>query len=283
MKYFTTLALLFLLLFSCKEEEEVPNNNRENQNILQQLSENYDLLPEMMVAVNFDSTTFAQYAMPTTKYQHGIMGDQIEAEQIIVVEDGVFYDLVLDESYVFEDIRPRIYDVDNDNLPEYITIRTHVQRGAAIAIYKVINGQLTALSNIDEIGIPNRWLNIAIIDDLDNDGAVEIAWVETPHIGGKLKVASIENGNIVIKDEVQQYSNHAIGEINLCLSALTNESSLKVLHVPNQTRDRIVGFSFQNDQWSAFDEVEFNVDFSLPLEDQYQFENSLNQNGNCIY
>ncbi len=282
MKYFVTLVMLSVMFFACNEDEMLINAG-ENQNVLRQLSEDYELLPEMMVAVNSDSTTFAQYAKPTNKYLHGVLGNQIEAEQLVVVEDGVFYELTLNSSYLFEDIRPRIYDVDNDNQPEYITIRTHVQRGAAIVIYKVIDGQLTELSAIAEIGIPNRWLNIAAINDLDDDGNVEIAWVETPHIGGTLKVASVENGNIIFKDEVREYSNHAIGEINLCLSALTNNISFNGLYVPSQTRDKIVGFSFQNNQLSEFDAIDFDVDFSLPLEDQYLFDNLLSQNGNCIY
>lgn len=283
MRHLITLLVVCSLIFiACGDDDIIPVPIN-TQIVLSQLSDNYDLLPEMMVAVDPDSTTFAQYAQPTNKYLHGILGDQVEAEQLVVVEGGVFYELTLDSLHLFEDIRPRIYDVDNDNQPEYITIRTHVQRGGAIAIYKVINGQLTELSSIDEIGIPNRWLNIAAIDDLDDDGTIEIAWVETPHIGGTLTVASIENGSIVIKDELREYSNHAIGQINLCLSVLTQEASSKGLYVPNQTRDSIIGFTFQDARWSAFDTIDFDVDFSLPLEDQYDFANSLGKDENCIY
>lgn len=282
MKYIVALSLLFLMVSGCKEDESFSDPIVTNT-ILLQLAEDYEQLPEKMVTVNLDSTIFAQYALPTSKYTHGILGDRIEAEQLVVVENGAFYELTLEEPYLFEDIRPRIYDVDNDNQPEYITIRTHVERGGALAIYKVINGQLMELSSIPEIGIPNRWLNVATINDLDDNGSVEIAWVETPHIGGTLKVASVENGNIVPKDEVREYSNHAIGEINLCLSALTNNALSKQLYVPNQTRDRIVGFSFRNDKWIEGERIDFDVDFSLPLQDQYSFDNLIDEEGNCIY
>jgi hypothetical protein len=282
MKYSITTVIIFLLLSACGDDD-VPAVQVDVQSVLQQLSDNYDLLPEMLVTIDTDSTTFAQYAKPTNKYLHGILGDRIEAEQLVVVEDGVFYDLSLDSIYVFEDIRPRMYDVDNDNQLEYITLRTHVDRGAAIVIYKVVNDQLTELAAIDEIGISNRWLNIAAINDLDDNGTIDIAWVETPHIGGSLKVASFENDNIVIKDEVRGYSNHAIGQINLCLSVLTEESLFKGLYVPTQMRDSIIGFSFQNDEWSVFDRIELDVDFKLPLEDQYQFDKLISQNENCIY
>lgn len=282
MKYAKVIVIISLLFSACSEDD-LPTVSVDVQSVLQQLSDNYNLLPEMLVSVDADSITFAQYAMPTNKYLHEILGDRIEAEQLVVVEDGIFYDLILDSVYVFEDIRPRIYDIDNDNEPEYITLRTHVNRGAAIAIYKVINGELTELATIEEIGTSNRWLNIAAINDLDDNGSIDIAWVETPHIGGILKVASFENDNIVIKDEISGYSNHDIGQINLCLSVITDESSFKGLYVPTQIRDSIIGFSFQNGEWSVFDRIELDVDFKLPLEDQYQFDNIISQEGNCIY
>lgn len=275
-----SIIIISLFVIACSDHEETSINVEE---VLLQLSENYVLLPEMTVSTNSDITTFGQYTTPTSRYLHGVLGDRIEAEQLVVVEKGVFYELRLDSQYVFEDIRPRIYDVDKDNQPEYVTIRTHIDHGAAITIYKVVNGRLTELSSIAEIGRSNRWLNIAAIDDLDNDGTIDIAWIETPHIGGTLKVASIENSAIVIKDEVSQYSNHAIGERNLCLSVLTQEAQFKGLYVPNQTRDSIIGFTFQHAQLSMFDSIEFSVDFSLPLEDQFQFDNSLGKNTNCIY
>jgi hypothetical protein len=87
----------------------------------------------------------------------------------------------LGTNYVFEDLRPRLKDVDNDGEVEFITIQTSLKLGASVAIYKIINDKLVLSVQSNYIGSTHRWLNIAAIDDLDNDGIVEIVWIQTPH------------------------------------------------------------------------------------------------------
>ncbi|MEZ4885084.1 MAG: VCBS repeat-containing protein [Chitinophagales bacterium] len=254
----------------------------ENPNILLQLAANYEQLPEQEIAISSDGRVYAQYAMPTERYQHGIMGDKIEAGQLVVVVEGVFYELTLSGDFVFEDIRPRLYDVDGDGALEIITIRTHVSKGAGIAIYKIVNEQLIEYAHVEEIGTPNRWLNIVAINDLDNDENVELVWIQTPHIGGILKVAKIEQGVLQVLDETSLYSNHEIGQRNLCLSVLTEQLGKKVFYVPNQNRNKIVGFTFENDRLQIFEEINQSVDFSNTLFSQFNFGNAIGEEDNCI-
>ena len=254
----------------------------ESQTILAQLADNYDQLPEQAIAISLDSSTYAQYAMPTTRYQHGILGDRIEGGQVVVVVNGDFYELTLEEQYVFEDIRPRLYDVDSDGELEVITLRTNTALGGGIAIYKIMDGQLIEYARVTEIGRPNRWLNVVAIHDLDNDRNIELVWIETPHIGGTLKVAKIEEGTLQVLAETAQYSNHVIGEGNLCLSVLTEQSGQKVIYVPNQNRSKIVGFTFENSQWQVFEEIDQSVDFSKTLVTQYDFTGIVEEEDNCI-
>ncbi|MEM6724884.1 MAG: hypothetical protein AAF598_12645 [Bacteroidota bacterium] len=275
------LVLCFLMMLACNHTDEsipqIPSST-----ILHQLLNNYSLLPEEAITVNSDSTVFAQYTKPTEKYTHGILGDRIEAEQLIVVVDGQFYEHSLPDDFVFEDIRPRLYDVDQDGQLEFITIRTEVSRGAGIAIFKIINGQLLEYAHVEEIGLPSRWLNIITVDDLDQDGINEIAWIQTPHIGGILKVAKINPGVLQVLAEQQQYSNHAIGDRNLCLSVLTQQANEKVVYVPNQTGTNITGFTFSNNEWSIQEVIDQAVDFSEPLNGQYTFDNVIEDKVNCI-
>ena len=287
----TIIILLLICLTACdKEATEIPTTapepmdsvRVENQNILNQLATNYEQLPEQEIAISLDSNVYAQYAMPTDRYPHGILGDRVEGGQLVVVVAGVFYELTLEDIYVFEDIRPRLYDVDGDGELEFITLRTHVDLGGGITIYKIINEQLVEYAQIAEIGRSFRWVNVVTINDLDNDGIVEVAWIETPHIGGILKVAKIENGTLQVIAETAQYSNHAIGEQNLCLSALTEQAGQKIIYVPNQRRNKIVGFIFENDQWQLFKEIDQIVDFSKPLVTQYLFDGVLKEEDNCI-
>lgn len=272
-----------LILIACNnEKEKVTNPNIENQTILNQLIENYEQLPEQEIIISLDNRVYAQYAMPTEKYSHGILGDKIEAEQLVVVVDSVFYELTLPSEFVFEDISPRMYDVDGDSELEFITIRTNVSQGAGIAIYKIMDGQLVEYAYVPEIGTANRWLNIVAINDLDNDGFVELVWIQTPHIGGILKIAKITAGPLQVLTEKVQYSNHAIGERNLCLSVLTEQFNQKVFYVPNQNRNKIVGFTFMNNELEVFEEITQVVDFSKSLGSQYSFSNRIEEGNNCI-
>ena len=154
---------------------------------------------------------------------------------------------------------------------EFITIKTHITEGAGIAIYKVVNEELVEYAHVPEIGTKNRWLNIVAIDDLDEDGIIEIVWIQTPHIGGILKAAKITDGTLSVIEGPSQYSNHAIGERNLCLSQLTVQSSKKVFYLPSQNRNKIVGFSLENDVFELFEEIDQVVDFSKSLHEQYDF------------
>jgi len=283
MKYGSIIIFSLLILMAChREKEKETGSNEESQAILYQLVNNYTQLPEQEITRSLDHSVYAQYAMPTEKYTHGIMGDKIEAEQLVVVVDGAFYEFKLPGEYVFEDIRPRLYDVDGDNKLEIITIRTNVVQGAGIAIYKITGEQLVEYAHVAEIGTSYRWLNIVAINDLDNDGIVELVWIETPHIGGILKVDKIIAGALQVIAEKAQYSNHAIGERNLCLSVLTEQLNKKVFYVPDQSKNKIIGFTFDNNELQVFEEISQLVDFSRTLGAQYSFSNRIEDGINCI-
>lgn len=255
----TTLLLAFLITWMSHAHADAKNAPG---------SFDFTLLPEQTVAESPSGDVTAFYATPTEKYQHGILGDAIEASQLIVKKDENFYQLNLSNDEVFEDITPRLYDVDNDGELEFITIRTNINAGAAISIYKLENGKLSEYARTPAIGLRNRWLNIAAIADLDNDGEIEIAWVQTPHIGGILKVANIKEGRLVSLDNFEFVSNHAIGERNLDLSVLSEKDGEKTLYLPSQQRDSVIGFQLVDDQWLIKENFSQTIDFSTPLRQQ---------------
>ena len=246
------------------------------------LRASYNQLPESLVSVSEDSTVYAQYAQPTSRYRHGILGDEIEAGQLVVLRDGVAFAHTLDEQHVFEDLRPRLIDVDGDGQVEIVAIRSHVARGAGIAIYKIEGDGLAEFAWVPEIGASSRWLNIAAIYDLDSDGAMELAWVETPHIGGILRVARISRGELTPLAEASGYSNHAIGERNLCLSAVTLDGSGTTLWVPTQDRAQIAGHQFTGDALLGSGIVDLEVDFSRALASQHPFAGIVQGGDDCV-
>lgn len=288
------LVLMIGLNLGChKEDNEIapPEENNpptesdslSTTQILQRLRSDYQLMPEEQVAISIDNSTYAQYSLPVTRYRHGILGDQIEAGQLVFVLEGKFYELTLADIYVFEDIRPRLADVDTDGVLEIVTIRSHQNNGAGIAIYKVIDNQLQEYARVEEIGLANRWLNPVTIADLDQNGTVEIVWIQTPHIGGILKIASFTPGTLSVLDETSLYSNHAIGERNLCLSVLTKEAGQFIFYVPTQNRNQIVGFSWSGNKMEQSSVINQSVDFSKTLVNQATFGNVIEGEDNCIF
>ena len=275
------LTITCLSLVSCVSDSDfLPVLDQDE--VIRQLTSAYDLMPEESISVSGHSEVYAFYAQPTTIYGHGILGDKIEAKMLVVAVDNQVYELTLGEDFVFEDIRPRLYDVDRDGTLEVIAIRTLLSGGAGVVIYTIQNNQLTEYAYVPVINKAYRWLNIVTIDDLDNDGIVELVWVETPHIGGILKVAKITQGELAVSDTQREYSNHAIGERNLCLSTLTATDDQRVFYVPNQSRDSIVGFGYADEKFIPTSTIALDVDFSRKLSEQYDFVGTIEEGDNCI-
>lgn len=186
----------------------------------------------------------AWYERPTTRYDHGVLGDAIEAGSLVVLDNaGRRYEQVLPEAFVFEDITPRIADLDGDGQNEVITIRTKLTAGAAIAVYQLQGGNLIEKASTQPLGAPHRWLSIAGIGDFVGDGHREIAVVKTPHIGGMLEVLSLQANKLVRLYPPQPgYSTHFIGAHFVSLAAVSDVGGdgVSKLVLPNQRRDRIV-------------------------------------------
>lgn len=179
----------------------------------------------------------AWYAEPTTRYDHGILGDAIEAAAL-VAQDGAgrLHRLQLPETEVFEDRFPRLADIDGDGRDEIVTIRSDVTKGAALAVYRLGREGLEELAAIAPIGRANRWLNVAAIADLTGDGKPDIALVKTPHIGGTLEIWTVEKGEMVPVASASGFSNHAIGTREQRLSATAIIDGRTVLAVPSADR-----------------------------------------------
>nr|WP_295469000.1 hypothetical protein [Mesorhizobium sp.] len=186
----------------------------------------------------------AWYTRPTSRYPHGVLGDAIEGGALsVITNDGMRLELVLAESHVFEDLTPRIVDLDGDGRNEVVTIRSSLVRGAAVAVYGLAGDKLVQRGVTPEIGKANRWLSIAGIADYLTDGVLHIAFVETPHIGGTLKFARFSGGRLSVAAKTfPGVSNHVIGSSRLSMSASADIDGDGVtdLAVPSADRRSLV-------------------------------------------
>lgn len=186
----------------------------------------------------------AWYGKPTKRYDHGVLGDAIEAGSLVVVDSaGRKFEVVLSKDFVFEDITPRIADLDGDGENEVITIRTKLNAGAAVAIYGLRDDRLVETASTTPIGSPHRWLSIAGIGNFLGRGRLEIAVVKTPHIGGLLEILDLQTNRLVSLYPPQAgYSTHFIGAGFVSLAAVEDieRYGFSRLALPNQSRDRII-------------------------------------------
>jgi VCBS repeat protein len=155
--------------------------------------------------------TGARYLDATTRYGHDILGTGNGAEWgalELTLEDGRKLKMTLPQSRVFEDLFPRLIDLDFDGDFEVVVIETSVELGGSMAIYDE-TGKIAATPFL---GLPQRWLAPIGAADLDGDGVMEIAFIEKPHLAKILRVWRFENNKLTFVGSLDNLTNHAIGE-----------------------------------------------------------------------
>ncbi|WP_292293348.1 VCBS repeat-containing protein [Marivita sp.] len=155
----------------------------------------------------------ARFDGPTTRYPHGVLGDEIEYDTLVArLSDGREIAVRWAEGIVFEDLSPRRVDVDGDGAPELVVVESHETRGARLAVWGLVDGALVQLAATPHIGTRFRWLAPVAIADLDGDGAVELAYVDRPHLAKVLRVwRYAAGGRLTEVASLAGLTNHRIG------------------------------------------------------------------------
>ncbi len=175
----------------------------------------------------------------THEYAHGVLGDAVEYKTIalsgipVTLPDGLdaatlppasAFRFTLPPGRVFEDIEARpIQSPAQSWLMESGSLVFTVARvaiveadaveGARLAIYGAGDDGIRRVASTPPIGRGYRWLAPAGIEDFDGDGRTDIAYVETPHLAGILRIVTQEGDALVpIAAPMAGFSNHAIGE-----------------------------------------------------------------------
>lgn len=208
---------------------------------------NAGLVDGLIATFDGGDITAAWYSKPTKRYNHAILGDEIEAGQLnVTTSKNRTLKFILPKTQVFEDQTPRLADLDGDGTVEVITIRSSVAKGASVTVYGLRNSRLLEKATTGFYGRKNRWLNIAGIERFIGFDGKEIAFVETPHIGGNLFFYSYLDGNLIKRSAASNFSNHEIGSREMRLSAVAdvNSDGLVDLALPSadRTKLRVMGF-----------------------------------------
>ncbi len=167
-------------------------------------------------AASADTITNAQFSEPTDRYDHGVLGDAIEWGALILTVnkcpgcDGERVETVtirLPETRVFEDIAPRLI-ADEDGFPLVMVVESDLQLGARLSLYDATG--LYAATPF--IGRPHRWLAPIGAADLDQDGAIEVAYIDRPHLAKELKVWRLKGKDLTLVARQGGLTNHRIGQ-----------------------------------------------------------------------
>ncbi len=197
-------------------------------------------LPHSRIVTGYNNISKAWLGGATSRYPHGILGDSLEASKLFVeTSAGKRLSLTLPNNRVFEDLEPRLIDIDRDGNDEIMIVESDSHLGASLALYGVVGNQLEAVVSTPFIGRANRWLNPLGVGDFDGDGHLDIALVATPHIGGILRLYRLSDSKLVQYAEHYGVSTHKIGSLNLGLGRVVKGSPKDLLLVPNQPHNAL--------------------------------------------
>lgn len=174
-------------------------------------------VPAVALAGSDREILSARYDAPTTRYAHGVLGDAVEWGALVLKVDtcpacallkAKTIRITLPDTRVFEDLEPRLVDVDNDGRPEVIVVESDVRLGAALAVYD----ESGKIAQTPHIGRTNRWLAPLGAADLDGDGKIELAYIDRPHLAKTLRIWRFDGGKLVHLADKPGLTNHKIGE-----------------------------------------------------------------------
>ena len=246
-KLLATFALISFLLFS-SHVSACESLNAEDSDF-----------PESAAQSNSDiGIAAAWYDGGTGRYRHAVLGDGIEPSILRVTSDaGCTYSAELGRPHVFEDVQTRLANIDQQPGDEVITIRSHQNYGAQIAIYQLTNGGLELFAETPYIGTANRWLAPIGIADFNNDGDMDIAYVDRPHLAKILRVWTYRGGELQELVNKSGYSNHRIGEDFISGGIKTCEGET-IMITADARWQRIIATTLENNELITTDIGPFN-------------------------
>ena len=152
----------------------------------------------------------------TTRYAHGVLGDQIEAGSITLVETSppphVALTIPIPEPSVIEGIAPIWADLTGDGIREIIVTVSNEQVGAKVVVFDE-KGQQIATG--PAIGRAYRWRHKLVVGPFGPTGEPELTEAITPHLSSKAQFFALHGDTLEIKGAVSGYTSHLIGSANL--------------------------------------------------------------------
>jgi len=205
-------------------------------------------LPDGHMAAGTHEIARAWLAEPTDRYDHGALGDKIEAAALVIeMRDGTRQTVRLKGDAVFEDLKPRIADVTGEGHDEIVLVKSYLKRGSALAVIGARKGKYEIVAETPPLGAPHRWLDPAGIADFTGDHKIGIALVREPHLVGSLELWGWRDNKLQKLAELPDAANHIAGTraIDMAVVGDFDGDNTPDIAIPSldRTQLRIVSFA----------------------------------------
>ena len=179
---------------------------------------------------------------PTDIYQHGVLGDRIEASSITLVSTyptpKILKVILIPKPWVIEGIAPIWADLNGDGKRELIVTLSSQTDGGKIAVFSETG---TLIAEGPGIGRGFRWRNQMAIAPYGPDGELELSAVLTPHIGGTVEFYRWKENRLEIVASIPGFTSHVIRSRNLDLNVSGDflGTGQTTLLIPNNQRNTL--------------------------------------------
>ena len=230
-------------------------------------------LADSQLAEGQRDIAWAWLKSPTHRYPHKTFGSTEHAGALRVqarLADGRLQDLSykLPLNRVFEDLVPRLVDLDGDGRDEVVLVESDLLRGAALVVLGLRPVQLAprvgkadSVATLELIEVARSpfagssflWLNPLGFADFDGDGHTDLSAVITPHIGGTLTLYHYRPPLLVPFAKAMDMSNHRMGAVEQQLGVVLPPKApgqRASMVVPDMTRRALHWLQWGTDgQW----------------------------------
>lgn len=173
-----------------------------------------DALPDARLLVD-DRKRILVLTDPTTRYEHGVLGDDLEAGGVMLIatepELAILMHLVFVDGTVAEQIMPLWADLSGDRRREIILTLSTAEDGAQVV---ALDDQGQPLAGGAPVGESKKWRHVVAVAPFGPDGTLELVSVLTPHTGGVVEFYRWGDHRLDVVAQLPGYTSHAVGSRN---------------------------------------------------------------------